>query len=135
MEYSLKKKRCISKLSNLSLGFDSNNTRSKAVFFLHFFFFCAPFFPPPSSKSFFFFFVFCQDDGLTSDVNIWKKEGKKKREKTSLDKIHVINPTDETSSPVLRSAASFREEERTGERERETERERKRERRKEKARR
>jgi hypothetical protein len=45
-----------------------------------------------------------------------------------LDKIHVINPTDETSSPVLRSAASFREEERTGERERETEREREKER-------
>ena len=43
-----------------------------------------------------------------------------------MDKIHVINPTDETSSPVLRSAASFREEERTGERERETKRERER---------
>ena len=71
-------------------------------------------------------------------LDVWKtktQKGKKNREKTSLDKIHVINPTDETSSPVLRSAASFREEERTGERERETERERKRERRKEKARR
>ena len=30
-----------------------------------------------SSSSSVFFFVFCQD-GLTSDVNIWKKKGKKK---------------------------------------------------------
>ena len=98
--------------------FDSNDPRVFLALFL------CTFFPPP-----FCFFVFC--DGPT----FGKKTKGKKREKTSLDKIHVINPTDETSSPVLRSAASFREEERTGERERETERERKRERRKEKARR